>query len=288
MSEKVLSLKKKIRNGQNLKTIAKTLKVLAAINRASYQKIVDALEEYNKSIELGLIASFIETFQLKKTAVKKVGAVIFGSDLGLVGQFNEMLEQYAVDTLQSLQGKKTIWIVGEIIYNKLREHKDFEIKPLYHVPISSKFILPLLTQLQSSLEAEFETFDQLFIFYNEVQGAFYKPTVLRLLPLDQKWLNQYADKKWPNKQIPELVDGPEVTFFTLIKEYLFIEIYRTCAKSLYTENAARFMYMKMAEKKIEDHLQELHREFNHARQDAIDRELADILSGFEALIFTCL
>ena len=134
-----------------------------------------------------------------------------------------------------------------------------------------------------SIEDEIQTLDQLFIFYNETQEPFYKPTVLRLLPLDKKWLNQFSAKSWPNKQIPELVDGLEETFFTLIKEYLFIEIYRTCAKSIYTENSARFIYMKMAEKKIEDHLQDLRLEFNHARQDTIDRELADILSGFEAL-----
>ena len=112
MTERVLSLKKKIRNEQNLKTIAKTLKVLAAINRVAYQKIVNSLEEYNKSIELGLIASlihspkYVETFELKKTQIKKVGAVIFGSDLGLVGQFNEALEQYAVKELNRFQVKK--------------------------------------------------------------------------------------------------------------------------------------------------------------------------------------
>lgn len=289
MSEKLFVLKKKIKNGKTLKTIAKTLKVLAAMNRQTYQKIVGALEEYDKSIELGLIASlmqapkYIETFQLKKTAVKKVGAVIFGSDLGLVGQFNDLIADYAAKELQQIPGKKSIWVVGEIIDNKLRALKDFDIKPPYRVPVSSKYILPLLTQLQSSIDEEIQTLDQLLIFYNDTEGSLYKPTYLRLLPLDKNWLKQFTTKKWPTRQIPELVDGLEETFFTLIKEYLFIEIYRICAKSLFSENSARFLYMKMAEKKIQDHLQGLQLEFNHARQDTIDRELADILSGFEAL-----
>lgn len=285
MSEKVLTLKKKIKNGRTLKTIAKTLKVLAAMNRQTYQKIVGALEEYDKTIKLGFIASYpsIETFQLKKTATKKIGAVIFGSDLGLVGQFNDLIADYAAKELKQIPGKKTIWVVGEIIDNKLRTVKEFNIKPAYRVPISSKYILPLLTQLQASIDEEIRTLDQLLIFYNETEGPLYKPTFIRLLPLDKKWLNQFATQKWPTKQIPELVDGIEETFYTLIKEYLFIEVYRICAKSLFSENSARFLYMKMAEKKIQDHLQGLQLEFNHARQDTIDRELADILSGFEAL-----
>jgi len=289
MSEKLFTLKKKIKNGKTLKTIAKTLKVLAAMNRQTYQKIVDALEEYDHSIELGFIASlmqspqYIETFQLKKSSIKKVGAVIFGSDLGLVGQFNDLIADYALAQLKQIPGKKSIWVVGEIIDNKLRALKDFEIKPAYRVPVSSKYILPLLTQLQSSIDEEIQTLDQLLIFYNETEGSLYKPTFLRLLPLDKNWLTQFTTQKWPTRQIPELVDGLEETFFTLIKEYLFIEIYRICAKSLFSENSARFLYMKMAEKKIQDHLQGLQLEFNHARQDAIDRELADILSGFEAL-----
>jgi F-type H+-transporting ATPase subunit gamma len=285
MSEKVLTLKKKIKNGRTLGTIAKTLKVLAAMNRQTYQKIVGALEEYDKTIKLGFIASHpsIEAFQLKKTATKKIGAVIFGSDLGLVGQFNDLIADYAAKELKQIPGKKTLWVVGEIIDNKLRAFKEFEIKPAYRVPISSKYILPLLTQLQSSIDEEIRTLDQLLIFYNETEGSLYKPTFLRLLPLDKNWLNQFETQKWPTRQIPELVDGLEETFLTLIKEYLFIEIYRICAKSLFSENSARFLYMKMAEKKIQDHLQGLQLEFNHARQDTIDRELADILSGFEAL-----
>lgn len=287
MSERTQAIKKKIKNGQTLQTITKTLKILSAINRTSYEKIVKSLEEYHRAIELGLIAVMINSpknsFQIKKTAVKRIGAVFFGTDLGLVGHFNEELVQFALAQLKEIPGEKVIWPVGEILYHRLKE-EQLQLMPFYHVPVSSDYILPLLTKLQTSIENEIETLDELYIFYNESPGFIsFKPAVSRLLPIDEKWLNQYAGKRWPDNQIPELIDGTEETFFRLIKEYVFIEIYRTCAKSLYSENSARFIYMKVAEKNIEEHLQNLHLDYNRARRDSIDRELADIISGFEAL-----
>ncbi len=288
MSEQTQAIKKKIKNGQTLKTITKTLKILSAINRTSYEKIVKSLEEYHQAIELGLIAVMINSpkssVQIKKTAVKRIGAVFFGTDLGLVGHFNEALVQFALAQLKEIPGEKVIWPVGEILYHRLREQQQLQLMPLYHVPVSSDYILPLLSQLQTSIENEIETLDELYIFYNESPGfVSFKPVVSRLLPIDEKWLNQYASKRWPDNQIPELIDGTEETFFRLIKEYVFIEIYRTCAKSLFSENSARFIYMKVAEKNIEEQLQHLQLDYNRARRDSIDRELSDIISGFEAL-----
>jgi F-type H+-transporting ATPase subunit gamma len=68
-----------------------------------------------------------------------------------------------------------------------------------------------------------------------------------------------------------------------VREFLFISLFRACAESLASENASRLAAMQRADKNINDLLDQLHGEFNQLRQSTIDEELADVISGFEAL-----
>jgi F-type H+-transporting ATPase subunit gamma len=69
----------------------------------------------------------------------------------------------------------------------------------------------------------------------------------------------------------------------LIREYLFISLFRACAESLASENASRLAAMQRADKNIDELLEDLNRAFHRMRQDGIDEELFDVVSGFEAL-----
>jgi F-type H+-transporting ATPase subunit gamma len=73
------------------------------------------------------------------------------------------------------------------------------------------------------------------------------------------------------------------TIRALVREYLFVSLFKACAESLASENASRLAAMQRAEKNIGERLQDLTRTFNHVRQSAIDEELFDVVSGFEAL-----
>jgi F-type H+-transporting ATPase subunit gamma len=69
----------------------------------------------------------------------------------------------------------------------------------------------------------------------------------------------------------------------LIREYLFISLFRACAESLASENASRLAAMQRADKNIDELLDDLNRTFHLLRQSSIDEELFDVISGFEAL-----
>ena len=49
------------------------------------------------------------------------GAVVFGSDQGLVGQFNDSIAEHAAQTLAPLPGRKKIWAVGERVHDRLAD-----------------------------------------------------------------------------------------------------------------------------------------------------------------------
>ena len=72
-------------------------------------------------------------------------------------------------------------------------------------------------------------------------------------------------------------------FSSLIREYLFVSLYRAFAESLASENASRLASMQNAEKNIEEQMQDLHAQFHRTRQMTITEELLDIVAGFEAL-----
>ena len=105
----------------------------------------------------------------------------------------------------------------------------------------------------------------------------------RLLPLDDNWRRKLAELPWPTGTLPEVIGSSAATLPVLIREYLFVSLFRACAESLASENASRLAAMQRAEKNIEDTLEDLNRTFHRLRQSGIDEELFDVVSGFEAL-----
>jgi len=214
-----------------------------------------------------------------------IGAVVFGSDQGLVGQFNEVIADYAIKTLAGLPGKPKVWAVGERVHERLA---DAGLAPIgiFAVPNSVKAITPLVGQIQVESEAHRakNEYASLYVFHNRPQSAaLYEPVSQRLLPLDAHWQEGLAKVRWPAGNLPEIMCGGTTTLRALIREYLFISLFRACAESLASENASRLAAMQRAEKSIDELLEDLNRTFHRLRQSGIDEELFDVISGFEAL-----
>ncbi|MEO8353193.1 MAG: F0F1 ATP synthase subunit gamma, partial [Chthoniobacteraceae bacterium] len=105
----------------------------------------------------------------------------------------------------------------------------------------------------------------------------------RLLPLDETWRSNLAKLPWPTKNLPEVLGDGTATLRALIREYLFVSLFRACAESLASENASRLAAMQRADKNIDELLVTLQGSFNRLRQSSIDEELFDVISGFDAL-----
>jgi len=88
---------------------------------------------------------------------------------------------------------------------------------------------------------------------------------------------------WPTGNLPEVRGEGAQTLRALVREYLFVSLFRACAESLASENASRLAAMQRAEKNIDELLEDLNRNFHRLRQSSIDEELFDVISGFEAL-----
>ena len=77
--------------------------------------------------------------------------------------------------------------------------------------------------------------------------------------------------------------NPDRLFSALVRQYLFVSLYRAYTESMASENGARLSSMQAAEKNIQERLEELTAMHRQQRQESITSELLDIVSGFEAL-----
>jgi F-type H+-transporting ATPase subunit gamma len=292
MSETTASLRRKIGGAGDLQSVVRTMKAVAASSIGQYEKSVRALADYYRIVELGLGACFRESKPAPLFAERKrqkvagaIGAVVFGSDQGLVGQFNDVVTDYAVKTLAALPAKPEVWAVGERVHARLAD-AGLPLMGLFTVPNSVKAITPLVGQIlvESETRRSQGEVTALHLFYNRpTSGAVYAPVNQRLLPLDEIWRRELAELPWPTKNLPEVVGADTETLRALIREYLFVSLFRACAESLASENASRLAAMQRADKNIDELLEDLNRTFHRLRQSSIDEELFDVISGFEAL-----
>jgi len=292
MSDSTASLNRKISSAGDLQSVVRTMKALAAASIGQYDKSVRALGDYYRTVELGLGACFRESRPAPPIVKRKaqtdpgaVGAVVFGSDQGLVGKFNDVVADYALKTLAALPGKPEVWAVGERVHARLAD-AGVPLMGVFSVPNSVQAITPLIGRIQIESEARRAKGDyaRLYIFHNRPRsGALYEPVSQRLLPLDTAWQRGLAQVAWPTKMLPEVMCRDTVTLRALIREYLFISLFRACAESLASENASRLAAMERADKNIDELLETLHGTFHRIRQAGIDEELFDVISGFEAL-----
>jgi F-type H+-transporting ATPase subunit gamma len=292
MSNTEASLRNKISGAGDLQSVVRTMKALAASSVGQYEQSVRALDDYYRTVQLGLGVCLrrresapLNAEQRQRSDSGPIGAFVFGSDQGLVGRFNDVVADEAVKTLAGLAGSKEVWAVGSRVHERLAD-AGLPLSGLFEVPTSVKAITPLVGEIQLESEAHRAKgeYSRVYVFHNRPQsGALYAPVSLRLLPLDARWQQGLVDVHWPTKNLPEVMCGGAATLRALIREYLFISLFRACAESLASENASRLAAMQRADKNIDELLETLHGTFHRLRQSGIDEELFDVVSGFEAL-----
>lgn len=292
MSDTTASLRRKIASAQGLQAVVRTMKAMAASSIGQYERSVRALADYDRTVELGLGVCLREG-AVAPERVQRVGGgdrrssgvVVFGSDQGLVGQFNQVVVERALEVLAPLPGRPRIWSVGDRARALLLD-AGVAMQGRFAVPGSVEAIAPLVGRIlvESERSDAPHGVSELHLVYNRPgYGAVYMPVTQKLLPLDEDWRRARADVPWPTTKLPEVMGGSTATLRALIREYLFISLFRACAESLASENASRLAAMERAERNIEDLLERLQGEFHRLRQGGIDEELFDVVAGFEAL-----
>ena len=291
MTETSETLRRRMTGARELQSVVRTMKTMAAANMSRYEQAVRSLNDYSRTVRRGLGICLHEGYGQELSPDNGTddggvsGSVVFGSDQGLVGRFNEMVAGLASTELAGGKAVPPVWSVGE----RMTEHlESVGLTPTatFAVPAGVEGISPLVGRLLLHCENRLGPGQaarlQLF-FCRRGADAGLEAVRRRLIPPGRAWLRELAGRPWPMKTLPEVLGERDATFKALIREYLFVSLFRACAESMASENAGRLAAMQRAEKNIDDMLCDLRTRFHRMRQSRIDEELFDVVSGFEAL-----
>lgn len=286
------SIRKHIKSTRDLRDIVKTMRTLSAVNIRHFARAVESLSAYDRTIEMGLqiIVGRLPKamFSPPKEKDGKGYVVVFGSDQGLCGGFNDQIVSHALnqEAAGMVRGaKRIIASVGERATSAF-EARGIRADESYPSPGSISGITPAVQQMVMNInELQIrDGIDTVTLFYHRmISNVAYRPHSVKLLPIDSAWIEAIKQKKWPTRRLPAFSMNRNTLFSALIRQYIFVSLYRAFAESMASENAARLSSMQSAEKNIEERLEELQSDYRSERQNAITSELLDIVSGYEAL-----
>jgi F-type H+-transporting ATPase subunit gamma len=285
------ALKRRMNSTKDMKSVVKTMKSLAAVNVRQYERAVESLAEYIRTIELGLqvvLQDNIAATVRSQTENQKSIAVVFGSDQGMVGQFNDDIALFTVQTMNDIKTipeERIFLCVGDRVSVRL-EDLGQTVQRMLRVPNAVTGIGWVVQEILFILdEWRSEAVESpVFLFYHTpVEGASSKPILMPLLPVGERHFEELRKQTWDSRTLPWYSMQTEVLYGSLVRQFVYVLLYRALAESLASENAQRLAAMQAAEKNIDDRLEELTIQYHHIRQSAITSELLDIMAGFEAL-----
>lgn len=284
-------LSRQIESLQDLQSIVKTMKALSAVSIRQYERAVESLAEYFHTIELGLevvLRAGDVLRQEHKPAQGNYGAVVFGSDHGLCGRFNEDVTEYVLKqtTRDAREERNRHFIsVGARVAMQL-EANGLKLDETFWVPGSAERITATVQKVLQKIEAwrAEDGVERVYLYYNAPSDrGRYEPTSLQILPLDTQRLRDIAREPWPSRRLPTYTMDTEALLSALIRQYYFISLFRACAQSQASEHASRLAAMQSAERNLDERLEDETAHYRRVRQNAITSELLDVVAGFEAM-----
>jgi F-type H+-transporting ATPase subunit gamma len=275
---------------EDLGGIVRTMKALAAVSIRQYEAAVRSLGDYYRTVELGLHVALRDLPAPEpepRRAESAIGAVVFGSDHGLCGRFNEDIVAHARERLAERSAGRPVRVlaVGARAAGLL-EHAGQPVEEEVFVPGSAARITATVRHVLLKID-QWRTeggVQRVYYFHNRpVAGARHRPAGARLLPVSLARFQRLEAERWPGPSLPSFsMDRPRL-LAALLQQYFFVSVFRACAESLAAENASRLAAMQAAEKNLSERHAELLAEFRRHRQEAITTELLDVVAGYEAL-----
>ncbi|MCR4336702.1 MAG: ATP synthase F1 subunit gamma [Candidatus Omnitrophica bacterium] len=218
---------------------------------------------------------------LKKESVKKILILVFTSDKGLCGSFNNQLIKQVATWIRSnphlqvdmsFAGKRGYMFFKKIThvkryYEGSTANPDFQTASDIGKEISDDFINGV--------------YDEVYVAYNTYHSPLSQTAIFeKVLPIEPKSFLKDGTSI-PATCIFEPAQDELLQF--LVPKYLYFRIYFTFLENAAGEHGARMMAMESASKNAEDLMERYMLLRNRARQAAITTELIEIIGGAEAL-----
>ena len=276
MSNSISSIKTRIKSINSTKKITGAMKSVSTVKINRMTKITSKNNEYQNA--LGIISDALSSSKIdhdSQYCLKFEGkelVVVFASDVGLCGSYNESLVSYIK---KNVKKNTQLYVIGTSIYNTLQTNGyniiNEQIKSddidYYKIATIYNYILDKFFNREIA---------KVNILYNSfVNSITYNTTFKTLLPFERK----------DNENSKEILieQKPSEIFDDVIDLCLKGDFYNIYLNAKTSEQVARRFAMENATKNAEDLIDELTLDYNKARQGSITQEITEIVTGASAL-----
>jgi F-type H+-transporting ATPase subunit gamma len=291
-------LHRRLRTAGELGALVHTMKALSAVSIRLYQQALQAVQQCHRTIELGLHMvltrepALLEALESGEADRPRQGpappatVVLLGADRGMCGPFNERVVTHAGKLMRRAWATPPrVLAVGHRL-DRPCEAAGIAIAARIPMPVSPGGITAAAEAVivQYDEWSGSEASAELWLVHNHlVGGTGYAPGIEQLLPLKSAWLRHVVQQPWPTRNIPMSPNPGRALLAALVRQHLQLAIHRGLAESLASEHAARLLAMQVAERNVQEHERALATEYHQRRQQTVDEELLDLISGYRAL-----
>ena len=197
--------------------------------------------------------------------------VLFGSERGFCGDFNEALAKKTSEQLQTTASQTYIILTGNKLSHRFAENLD-HIRVIDGADVAEEVpaVLNRIVDSIGQLQTQFHTVNVDAIFHDTYTGQI---TSKQLLPPFQS-----LPKQSDQHRIPPFLYIPPADFFSLlVDEYLYVALHEIAYMSLLVENNKRIQHMTGALQRLDEKSRGLTRQYHFHRQEEITQEIEVIL-----------
>lgn len=286
-------LRRRIVSVEDMQSVVSTMKTLAAVRIRQFETAAEATRAYSQTVMLALQVLIRDqpttsTSGFVHRDTERVGCVLLGTDQGFCGRFNEIVSQAGMEfsRCERKAGRHApVFLTVGSRLHQLVSAAQQQVSWTTNLPSTVAEITPVIQQIMPQIERWQRELNvqRIELFCNRRSSeSTYEVNRIQLMPLADEFLQRIRKQPWQSRSLP-VYHLPWRDLFTyVIRQYLFLQLFRAFAESLASENASRIAAMQQAEKNIEQRLSQLNQQFNQNRQQAITEELLEIMSGFEA------
>ncbi len=295
MAANLKEVRERIQSVRNTQQITKAMKMVSAAKLRRAQDAIQRMRPYANKLNAMLrnILSNLEgdagsSFGVERP-VEKVCIVVVTSNRGLCGAFNNNIIKSALKTIEEKyatvreQGNLTVLFIGKKGYDFFRKrYSDIRYITEY-VDLFSDLSFDHVAQVSKRLMDAFEAgeYDVIEVAYGQFKNAATQFTkteqFLPVAKLEQEEESQQLRADYifePSKE--GLLDY-------LVPSILQTQFHRYLLDTHASEHGARMTAMDQATENAQELLKELRISYNKARQEAITKEILEIVGGAAAL-----
>jgi len=290
-------IKRRISGVKNISQVTRAMQMIAAAKMRRAQEQVHASRAYagkawDVLVHLSQQPGAKEQLHplLTKRPVHKACIILITSDRGLAGGYNANIIRATTHFIKQYEKPISLITVGR---------KGRSSFARTNIPIIAEFsnlpdrpsVIDILPIAQIAIDDFLRNdFDEVFLAYTDfVNTILQKPVVKRLLPLlpeqmaEQAVAEHIAKPSRPLSQTYIYEPGPLELLDTILPRFTELQIYQAVLEALASEHSARMVAMRNATDNANELVANLTLTYNRARQEAITKEMLDIVGGVEAL-----